>query len=142
MISRSGTRKSSDANVLAAKQGFDFAQRPAGLSEVFRLPLRKMGVQDGFTDYVATQRSVFACVAAATHEPVQMNNPYQTPSETPLADATQPRRSAWVGYGCLLVAALVFLFLLALLVSFFSVEQRSPLPAPVIAPAPPNQASR
>ncbi len=44
MISRSGTRKSSDANVLAVKQGFDFAQRSAGFSEVFRLPLRKMWV--------------------------------------------------------------------------------------------------
>ncbi len=40
MICRSGTRKSSDANVLAVKQGFDFAQRSAGLKEVFRLPLR------------------------------------------------------------------------------------------------------
>ncbi len=42
MISRSGTRKSSDANELAVKQGFDFAQRSAGFSEVFRLPLRKI----------------------------------------------------------------------------------------------------
>ncbi len=41
MISRSGTRKSFDANMLAVKQGFDFAQRSAGFSEVFRLPLRK-----------------------------------------------------------------------------------------------------
>ena len=36
MISRSGTRKSSDAKVLAVKQGFDFDQRSAGFSEVFR----------------------------------------------------------------------------------------------------------
>ncbi len=44
VISRSGTRKSSDANVLAVTPGFDFAQRSAGFSEVFRLPLRKMWV--------------------------------------------------------------------------------------------------
>ncbi len=55
MISRSGTRKSSDANVLAVKQGFDFraavrrffgslptSATKDGFSEVFRLPLRKM----------------------------------------------------------------------------------------------------
>ena len=41
VISGSGTRKSSDANVLAVKQGFNFAQRSVGCSEVFRLPLRK-----------------------------------------------------------------------------------------------------
>ena len=41
---RSGTRKSSDANVLAGKQGFDFAPRSAGFPEVFRLPLRKLWV--------------------------------------------------------------------------------------------------
>ncbi len=42
MISHSGTRKSSDANVLAVKQGFDCTQPSAGFSDVFRLPLRKI----------------------------------------------------------------------------------------------------
>ncbi len=51
MISRSGTRKSSDANMLAVKQGFDFAQRSTGLSEVFRLPLRKMPVYRKSSDF-------------------------------------------------------------------------------------------
>ncbi len=48
MISRSVTRKSSDANMLAVSKIFDFAQWSAGFSEVFRLPLRKMSSQQLF----------------------------------------------------------------------------------------------
>ncbi len=51
MISGSGTRKSSDANVLAVKRGFDFARRSAGFSEVFRLPLPKMPVFRKSSDF-------------------------------------------------------------------------------------------
>ncbi len=59
MISRSGTRKSSDANVLAVKQGFDFAQRPTGLLEVFRLPLRMMWVMTRVSTLVVIRRNAF-----------------------------------------------------------------------------------
>ncbi len=62
VISRSGTRKSSDANVLAVKQGFYFALRQAGCPEVFRLPLQKM--RDRVISRSGTRKSSDANVLA------------------------------------------------------------------------------